>query len=910
MSSFPSGTVTFLFTDIEGSTKLAQQYPDAMPALLAWHREVLQKAIQTQDGYIFQVVGDSFSAAFHSAGEAVHAALDAQIQLHRADWTSVPLKVRMGIHTGAATLVDDPNIEGPYAGYSTLALTQRVMSAAHGGQTLLSQSTYELTRDAMAENCQFIDMGEHHLKSILRPVRLYQLDAPDLPRHFPPLKTLNYSPHNLPEQLTSFIGREKEISDIKHLLQSARLVTLTGSGGTGKTRLSQEVGAQELTNFAHGVWFIELASLTDPSQIIPAMAQVFGLQEVRSHSLVNIILDYLRDKTMLLILDNCEHLIEACARLADDLLHQCARLKILASSREALGIAGELAYPVPSLAAAESTQLFLERARAVNPNFKRTESNASSVDQICSRLDGIPLAIELAAARIKLLSPEQIAARLDDRFRLLVGGSRTALPRQQTLRALIDWSYDLLSEPERSALVYVSVFAGGWTFEAAEAVLGPDGLELLSALVDKSLVVIEETANGEKRYNLLETIRQYARERLIESGRASTARELHLGYFLQLAAEAESKLMGPQMLEALNLLEPELDNIRTALGWVLERNPETALRLAVSLTYFWHGRGHITEGRLWLSEALSRWEALTTESSRDQQVLMAKALWSNGVLSFAQGELIAARSALTESARLARQASEPSTLVMALGMLGFTVVWLGDATTAEAVIEEGTHVAKAINYELGTGQMLMVQANQAASLQHDFTAARAYGEEGLRIMREVGNPFFTAIAIMGLGSVALARGNYAEARTRLEESERLFYELGDRHMALGVQSQRAHIERQLGNYPRAVELYHQSILAWRKLGHRVSLAHEFECLAFIACRQSQPHRAARLLGAAASIRESLNSPMTATERIEYDQNVLALRAQMDESYLQQAWAEGRAMVLEQAVEYALEDVDS
>ena len=904
MSSLPSGTVTFLFTDIEGSTKLAQQYPDLLPALLARHHEILQTSIQAQRGYIFQVVGDSFSAAFHSAREALHAALDAQIHLHDADWTSVPFKVRMGIHSGAAKVVDDPNREGPYEGYSTLALTQRIMSAAHGGQTLLSQTTYELTRDAIAEKCEFIDMGEHHLKSILRPVRLYQLNAPDLPRHFPPLNTLEYSPHNLPEQLTSFIGREKETSDIKHLIHSARLVTLTGSGGTGKTRLSQEVGAQELTNFAHGIWFIELASLTDPSQIIPAIAQVFGLQESRFHSLANIVLDYLRDKTVLLILDNCEHLIEACAHLVDDFLHHCARLKILASSREALGVAGELVYPVPSLAAAESTQLFLERARAVNPNFKRTESNALSIGQICSRLDGIPLAIELAAARIKLFSPKQIAARLDDRFRLLVGGSRTALPRQQTLRALIDWSYGLLSEAERSALAYLSVFAGGWTFEAAEAVLGIDGLDLLSTLVDKSLVIIEETENGGKRYNLLETIRQYAREKLLESGESSMARELHLEYYLQLGAEAESRLLGPQMLQTLNQLEPELDNIRTALEWALEHQPEIALQLVARLTYFWQGRGHIAEGRRWLSEALSRSKEVA------EQAWKAKALYSSGVLAFAQGELIASRAALTESARLARQAGEPRTLVMALAMLGYTVIWLGDTATAEAVIEEGMQVAQAINDTLCTGMMLMVRANQAAAFKQDFTAARAYSEEGLQMMREVGNPFFAAIAIMGSGSVALSQGNHAEARTHLEESERLFYELGDRHMALGVQSERAHIERQLGNYPRAVELYHQSILAWRELGHRVSLAHEFECLAFIACTQSQPHRAARLLGAAESIRESLSSPMTATERIEYDQNISTLRAQMDESYLQQAWAEGRTMALEQAVEYALEDADS
>src|ERR1700752_4500047 len=315
MNELPTGTVTFLFTDIEGSTKLSQQYHQAMPALLARHHEILIQSIQAQNGYVFQVVGDSFSAAFHSASSALNAALDAQRKLHTEAWTPAPIKVRMGIHTGAAQINDNKQ----YSGYATLALTQRIMSAGHGGQILISQSTYELTRDDLPEKSQFMDMSEHHLKSILRPVRLYQLNAPGLALNFPPLKTLDYSPHNLPEQLTSFIGREKEIAEIKALLRSARLVTLTGSGGTGKTRLSQEVGAQELIKFPYGVWLIELASLTDPPQIIPAIAQVFGLQELPFSPLVNLVMDYLRDKKTLLILDNCEHLIGAWAHFAVDL---------------------------------------------------------------------------------------------------------------------------------------------------------------------------------------------------------------------------------------------------------------------------------------------------------------------------------------------------------------------------------------------------------------------------------------------------------------------------------------------------------------------------------------------------------------------------------------------------------------
>src|SRR5512136_2959565 len=386
MAELPTGTVTFLFTDIEGSTLLAQQYPAELPALLARHHAILHGAIEAQHGHVFQIIGDAFCAAFHTAPEALNAALDAQRGLQHEAWNPAPVKVRMGLHTGAAQAGASEERAGGYAGYSTLARTQRVMSIAHGGQVLLSNPTAELVRGDLSAEISLRDMNEHRLKGLPHPEHLWQLVAPDLAAEFPPLKSLTSVPNNLPLQLTSFVGREKEIADIKGLLNSARLVTLTGSGGTGKTRLSQEVGAEELSSFANGAWLIELAPLSDPAQIIPALAQVFGLQELPFNPLANLVLDYLRDKKILLLFDNCEHLIEACARLADDLLHQCAGLKILASSREALGIAGEVAYRIPSLADAESTRLFVDRARAANAKFNLTDSNASAVAQVCHRL--------------------------------------------------------------------------------------------------------------------------------------------------------------------------------------------------------------------------------------------------------------------------------------------------------------------------------------------------------------------------------------------------------------------------------------------------------------------------------------------------------------------------------------------
>ena len=706
MSELPSGTVTFLFTDIEGSTRLWQEKPQAMSISQARHDAILREAIKSNNGSIFQLVGDSFSAAFRNAPDGLCAALSAQRGLQAEKWGSTgAIRVRMGLHTGAAEISpSEPNMYSE--GYTTIASTQRVMSAAHGGQVLLSQTTHDLLQNDLPQEVSLRDMGEHRLKDLRNPLHLYQLVAPELPQDFPPIKSLNTLPNNLPVQLTSFIGREREMAEAKRLLEATRLLTLTGPGGTGKTRLSLQLATDVLDAFPAGVWLVELAPLSDPALVPQTVASVLGVREQPGRPLVDTLIDYLRAKSILLVLDNCEHLIDACAQLATNLLSACPRIKILPSSREALGVAGETAYRVPSLSLpdarhstpealrqSEAVLLFVERAQAAQPHFALTAQNLSAVAQICQRLDGIPLALELAAARVRLFTVEQIAARLDDRFRLLTGGSRTALPRQQTLSALIDWSYDLLSEAEREALARFSVFSGGWMFESAEAVIGPETLDLLSHLVDKSLVVAEEIAQaGETRYRLLETIRQYARDKLFESGRVSTARDLHLAAYLQLAAQAEPMLEGTQMLGWLDRLEIELDNIRAALEWALERNPETALQLAVSLTAFWRSRGYLTEGRRWLVESMTRLTALPHtegEAARAHLALRAKGLSAAGTMAFALGELNAARAWLDESAALARQIGEQRTLGGALGMLGLTVLWLGDAAATDAVIEEG-----------------------------------------------------------------------------------------------------------------------------------------------------------------------------------------------------------------------------
>jgi len=824
--SLPTGTDTFLFTDIEGSTKLAQQYPDAMPALLARHNEIMNQAIAAHNGFVFRVIGDSFSAAFHDANDALQAAVEAQRLLHNEAWSPASIKARMGIHTGAAQL-DAVSKEYIYSGYTTLALTQRIMSAGHGGQILLSQSAYELTRDKLPENAQIVDMGERRLKDILRAERLHQLNVPDLPSEFAPLNTLESFPHNLPTQLTSFVGREKEVVEIKALLNIARLVTLTGSGGTGKTRLSIEVGTQEFSSFANGVWLIELAPLSDSAQIIPALAQAFGLQELPFHPLANLVTDYLRDKKLLLLLDNCEHLIEACARLADDLLHQCAGLKILASSREALGIAGEMAYRTPSLADSESTSLFVERAHAANPKFSLTDSNASSVAQICSRLDGIPLAIELAAARAKLLSADQIAARLGDLFRLLVGGSRTALPRQQTLRALIDWSYDLLSEEEKRLLQFASVFVSGWTLDALEVVADDsDVLEHLEQLVNKSLVVTEE-GNTEMRYFMLETIRQYAREKLFEAKQASAARDRHFVYFDDFSEKIWDATRSAEILVWRDKADQEMENMRAALEWGLDHHAEEAVHLAANLCIISGWMGNQADALAGVNLALNRIRSLPPtegEANTIRQKIMAKALFAQGMIGMSGGNIPSALESLREAISLARQADDKRMLGYSLEMF-YTASTFDNPLAQVEAAKEGFVILSEIEDPWGMGMATMNMA-RITSARGDINETQKFFAKLKKRLQDASVSFQAGMGYLGMGYDERSKGNPEIAKGYFEEGLKIFKQLRFRTFENVMMSELGHIARVTGDFAGGKgdlqENYCMLSRSWQPFRHRTS----------------------------------------------------------------------------------------
>jgi predicted ATPase len=778
-------------------------------------------------------------------------------------------------------------------------------------------------RDKLPAQAALRDLGEHRLKDLIRPEHIFQLTHPHLPAEFPPLRSLDASPNNLPIQITTFIGREHELQQARERLQASRLLTLIGPGGTGKTRLSLQVAAETLHLFPDGVWVAELASITDPSLVERTVASIFGLREQMGMALHELLLDYLRDKELLLVVDNCEHLVESCAQLIEQLLHACARLKIIASSREALGIAGETVYRVPSLtlpegsdhdpaslAASESVQLFVERASAANPNFSLNESNASAIAQICRRLDGIPLALELAAARLTVFSAEQVAARLDDRFRLLTGGSRTALPRQQTLRALIDWSYDLLSEQERSLFRRFSVFAGGCTYEAIEMVCHQlDVLDLLSQLVNKSLVAVED-GGREPRYRLLETVRQYARDKLLEMGEAEQARDAHFDFFIRFVEMAAEKLGTAEALEWVRRLDAEHDNIRAAIEWGLENHLAAALKIVPELIRFWVRRGHEEEGRRIIGTLVERAEKMPVppgEAGAEWQALIGHAWNSSAMLAYSQGDNGRGIGLAQRAVELARNAGDQRLLAEALTFLGASTLFLGRFDEALPLMEQALEAARASGIKALGGMPTSMLGQIMAMQEPGSQTAQALMAEGATLMAESGDRWISAMAQLGMAMSARVRGDHADARRRFSSMGPLFQELGDRHRLNMIRSELAHIDRYGGQLDKAEAAYRETILQWKRLGHRAAVAHQLESFAFIAKAREDGRRAARLYGAAEALRERIGIAMTPLEQSEYDLEVARLKAGMDETDFASAWKDGRGMTLEQAVGFALEN---
>ncbi len=597
MALLPSGMVTFLFTDVQGSTLLLERHPEAYPSAIARHHAVLAGAVAQNRGAVFETVGDAVYAAFASPRDAVAAALLAQRELRGASWGETgPLRVRMGLHTG------EVERQGDHYFGAALYRCARLSNAAHGGQVVLSSATAELVREALPAGAGLRDLGEHWLKDLQRPEHVFQLVAPGLVADFPALRTVENVPNNLPVQLTPFIGREREVTAARGLLQhpETRLLTLTGPGGVGKTRLGLEIATGLLREFAHGTFFVDLAPVVSADLVIPSIAKTLGVQETTSRSTLDSLKEYLRDRQVQLVLDNFEHVLAAATMVAD-LLSVCFRVKALVTTREALHLRGEHQFPVPPLALPDrnraepieqsmrygAIQLFVQRAQAAKPDFALSERNAYAVAEICHRLDGLPLAIELAAARVNVFSPQALLARLEHPLAVLTSGSRDLPARQQTLRRAIAWSYDLLTPDEQMLYRRLAVFVAGCTLPAAESVLGGADsdsklgvVDGLASLVDKSLVRQNERAD-QPRFRMLETIREDALERLIAAGEADQIQKAHADYYLAFAEQAEA---GPREAEWLDRLEAEQDNLHAALSWFTRGGPaDHGLRLAAAL---------------------------------------------------------------------------------------------------------------------------------------------------------------------------------------------------------------------------------------------------------------------------------------------------------------------------------------
>ena len=729
---------------------------------------------------------------------------------------------------------------------------------------------------------------------------------------------------NLPVPLTSFIGREREIEDVKQLLSRTRLLTLTGAGGLGKTRLAIQSSNQILNKFKDGVWWVELAPLMDGLLVTQAVAQVLGVRESTSQPLTESVKNFLREKQLLLVFDNCEHLITACAQLAEDLLTHCANLKILTTSREALGLTGEEVWSVPVLSLPkthsiplidllrqyEGIHLFVERASIVKSDFTLTESNALSVAQVCQRLDGMPLAIELAAARVKMMSVDEIAKRLDDRFDLLKAGSRTALPRHQTLRAAIDWSHDLLTEPERILFRRLAVFAGGFTLDAAEAVCGfgelrrSEILDLLGRLLDKSLVVVEGASElSETRYHMLETLREYARERLEESGEMEPARQRHRDFFIAFAEQAEPKLKSGEQIEWLDRLEVEHDNWRAAWDCAIESDAELALRLASALLGFWLMRGNQSEGREWLAKLLERTERW------GQTVQRARALSVAGRLAHYQTDLAAARSLLEQALSIARIMGDKKEIAFILFWLGRTALRQRDDQIAQLLIEEGFTIYQELQDEWGS-EIAFQRLAELAAHQGDRRKAEEFFMKTLAKYRDRGDRFMTAEVLNALGEVTRFEGDYERASTFYEQALEILRELRSHFLPATPLIGLAWVSLHRGDYRKARALFQESLELHREYGYRIGMMEE--CLggfAAILGLTGKPEPAARLFGAMESLLESIRMTRgtDATDQKEYDHYIAVVRSQLDKAAFAKAWAEGRAMTLEQAIEFALRE---
>jgi predicted ATPase/class 3 adenylate cyclase/DNA-binding CsgD family transcriptional regulator len=1001
----PTGTVTLLLADVEGSTGLWETQPEQMTAAFTDLDRALLRLVDAHHGVrpIEQGEGDSFVVAFGRASDAVACALD----LQRAPLGLI--RLRIGVHTGEVQLRDEANYIGP-----TINRTARLRDLAHGGQTVLSSTTSDLVCDRLPADAWLTDLGTHPVRDLPRPEHVVQLCHPAIRNDFPPLRTSKaVRSHNFPAQLTSFVGRRTEMAEVSQSLSAHRLVTLTGAGGAGKTRLAMEAAAQLVTEFGDGVWYIDLSPIADPVVVPVTVARTFGLPDQPGRSTMDAVRRFIGDRNMLLLLDNCEHLLDACGEMIVGLLDACPKLTILTTSREPIGVAGEVTWRVPSLALEdEAIELFADRAQRARASFRVAADDEALVTEICRRLDGMPLAIELAAARVRALSLPQIVDSLNDRFRLLTGGARTAVRRQQTLRASVDWSHALLTDPERTLFRRLAVFQGGFDLEAAQAVGASTAVEQyqlmdqLSLLVDKSLVVAEDVS-GTMRYRLLETVRQYALEKLGESGEADAVRDRHRDHYTAGAADRASLMGGDERL--MDWAGVEIDNLRAAFAWSRENTDvEKALRIASALQRFWAARARFREGLAWLDAAVSdepdprvapeiwvravadhgvlaAWAAMPASLDRpcaavaiarqlDNPALIAAALTACGGLALYDPQTC--RTYLDEAADLAQACDDRRTLCqIRLYQATAASVW-GDPISGPAAAEECRDLADGLGdrfasrysrvwlgialYALGdlheagrvflplaeegaaTGDLIMtVFGNLGLGRVHTYQgrpgAVHACGETALAAAAAMGG-YLEDTTYAVLANAALAAGDGPTAKKLCEASwrhavpQRAVFIRGLNPMPEALLAcgelvaarrwaddtvamvpgwhkmvalmARAHIALAQGEPEQAERDAHDALVIAAHTGGFLRLSDIVEFLARLAAGDGNLQNAARLFGAADSIRKQIGVVRFAVYQAGYDAAIESLRDALGEEAFDAAWAEGGALSAEEAIAYA------